>query len=378
MPKSTRPRRALAAVLLGASLALAGCSGGGESGATADRAAAQEAARDAQGPGYGAGAQSGGAGGAKAARPGAVQQHVIRTTTLSVEVEDADEALARARDAAAKAGGHVADESTRRHRTGGLASRISLRVPQAAYEDVVKELAGTGKLLSRRAEAKDVTDQVVDVESRIATQRASVARVRELMDRAERLSDIVELERELSARQADLEALLAQQASLKDRTALATITLELSEPETAPARDDDEPGVMDALRGGWEALLTSLTWFLLVLAALAPWLGLLGVVFLVWRRVLAPWRARRRASRPGRPVRQGPPNPWPPMAAAPRTGAPAGGAQLPPQDRAAQGRPAHDPSARGGSARGPAGQAPSDAGRGGASDAPPAPEEGRD
>ena len=51
------------------------------------------------------------------------------------------------------------------------------------------------------------------------------------MDKAEKLTDVVALEGELSSRQADLESLLAQQASLKDRTTLATVTLELSEPD---------------------------------------------------------------------------------------------------------------------------------------------------
>ena len=60
--------------------------------------------------------------------------------------------------------------------------------------------------LDRTAKAEDVTDQVVDVDSRIKSQRASVARVRELMDRATKLSDVVELEGELSNREADLEA----------------------------------------------------------------------------------------------------------------------------------------------------------------------------
>ncbi|WP_374985200.1 DUF4349 domain-containing protein [Streptomyces fradiae] len=312
MPITTRPRHALAAVLLGASLALAGCAGSGGSGseASADRAAAPEAGSGARGPqsGYG-GAASPAPGEAKGAKPGAVRQHVIRTTELSVEVEDADEALARARRITAEAGGHVANESTRRRAGDGgeLTSRVTLRVPQAAYEGVVAELAGTGRLLSRRAEAKDVTEQVVDVESRIATQRASVARVRQLMDRAEQLSDVVELERELSSRQADLESLLAQQASLKDRTTLATVTLELSEP-AAEAAEDGGPGVLDALRGGWSALLTSLTWLVLVLAALAPWLPLPVLGYVVWRRVLRPWRERRGA----RARRRQAPAQWPP------------------------------------------------------------------
>ncbi|MEU4738704.1 DUF4349 domain-containing protein [Streptomyces fradiae] len=353
MPITTRPRHALAAVLLGASLALAGCSGPGGPApeASADRAAAPEAGSGARGPqpGYGGAAASPAPGGAEGAKPGAVRQHVIRTTELSVEVEDADEALARARRIAAEAGGHVADESTRRRAGdgGGLTSRVTLRVPQAAYEGVVAELAelaGAGRLLSRRAEAKDVTEQVVDVESRIATQRASVARVRQLMDRAEQLSDVVALERELSSRQADLESLLAQQASLKDRTALATVTLELSEP-AAKAAEDGEPGVLDALRGGWSALLTSLTWLVLVLAALAPWLPLPVLGYVVWRRVLRPWRERRRA----RVARRRPaPAQWP-SAGHPQGHRPAGTPVYPQYGPVpGQGRP----DARGGAAEG--------------------------
>ena len=75
-----------------------------------------------------------------------------------------------------------------------MTSRVVLRVPQEKYDAVLAELAGAGKLLSRKADAEDVTDQVVDVESRIATQRASVNRVRALMDRAVKLSDVVTLE----------------------------------------------------------------------------------------------------------------------------------------------------------------------------------------
>ncbi|MFF8383068.1 DUF4349 domain-containing protein [Streptomyces kanasensis] len=306
MPNRTRPRHACAAVLICATLALAGCgagAGGGTS-STADRAAAPEAARGDADTGSAYGPESArGAGGAKGAAPAAAQQHIIRTAELSVEVADAGEALARARDAAAKAGGHVADESTRRRQGpdggDGMTSRIVLRVPQAAYEQVLGELGGAGRLLSRKAEAKDVTDQVVDVGSRVATQRASVERVRKLMDQATRLSDVVTLEQELSTRQAALESLLAQQAALKDRTALATITLELSERRTPqkPAEKDD-PGPLDALAGGWDALAATAKWVVIVLAALAPWLAVAALLYVLWRVFGRPWRARRAARRP--------------------------------------------------------------------------------
>ncbi|MGI5480087.1 DUF4349 domain-containing protein [Streptomyces lavendofoliae] len=292
----------LAAVLLTASLALAGCGaadegpGGGDEKAAAGR---PDAGYAADGPAAEGPAPDGPAPGAKAG-PGATaalpagQQHVVRTASLSVEVEDATDALASARAVAEAAGGHVADETTERVDDDHVSSRIVLRVPQAAYDATLRELAGAGKLLSRKAQAKDVTDQVVDVESRIATQRASVARVRELMDEATKLSDVVALEGQLSSRQADLESLLAQRAALRDRTTLATITLRLSErEEPAGERGDAGPGFGDALGGGWNALVTTGKWAGIVLLAVAPWAGVFLVGYAGWR-----WLAGRRPVRP--------------------------------------------------------------------------------
>uniref|UniRef100_A0AAU3GQQ7 DUF4349 domain-containing protein n=1 Tax=Streptomyces sp. NBC_01401 TaxID=2903854 RepID=A0AAU3GQQ7_9ACTN len=287
-PAISRRSRALAAsALLVALLATAACSGSGSDSGAQDRGAASD--------GKAAAPAATGAGGESATRPAdgsssaskadsTVAVHVIRTATLSVEVKNVPDAVEAARGAAEDAGGLVADESTRRVDDTHDTSRLVLRVPQAGYEEVLSGLAGSGKLLSRTSNAKDVTGEVVDVKSRIATQRASVARVRDLMDKAEELSDVVTLEGELSSRQADLESLLAQQASLKDRTTLATITLELSEPAAkAEESDDEDTGFVDALSGGWSAFVTTLRWIGVAIGAVAPFLATAAVVVLLWR-----------------------------------------------------------------------------------------------
>ncbi|MEE4494174.1 DUF4349 domain-containing protein [Streptomyces sp. BE230] len=287
-----RTRTALAAGLLTAVLALSGCGAGdnSDSGAASDEralsagernggqnkaAAAGEAAADAK---------EGAAKSGTPSKPNPVTAtHVIRTASLSVEVKSASKAAAAARTVAQNAGGLVANESTEQVDDTHDSSHLVLRVPQGEYDSVLRELSGAGKLLSRTSSAKDVTDQVVDVESRIATQRASVTRVRKLMDQAERLADVVTLEGELSSRQASLESLLAQQASLKDRTTLATITLDLTEPESAPEDDNDDPGFVDALSGGWHAFLTMLRWLAMAVGATAPFLAAAAVLLVLWR-----------------------------------------------------------------------------------------------
>ncbi|MFJ4471750.1 DUF4349 domain-containing protein [Streptomyces sp. NPDC089424] len=301
---AARPAPALAGLLLATALALTGCSGGddvssdsaGEAAAAQDHAAVEPGAKEGA---YGSDSRSGAE--KPPAAPRLPTSHIIRTASLTVEVKDVPEALDEARTTAETAGGFVGSETTTRDEHGNERTRVVLRVPVAEYEDVLADLEGAGRLLDRTAKATDVTDQVVDVESRIRTQRASVARIRELMDRATGLSDVVELEGELSARQADLESLLAQQASLKDRTSLSTITLSLSERPTAKAADDDsDPGFSDALAGGWNAFVTMVRWIVVALGAVLPFAALAALLALVWLRLVRPRRADRTAPAPER------------------------------------------------------------------------------
>ncbi|MFJ1899973.1 DUF4349 domain-containing protein [Streptomyces sp. NPDC088115] len=282
-------------------LALSGCGAAGDDDTAkgADRRAAAPAQQDGVAPGS-EGAEKGAGGSAAAKKPNpSAAAHVIRTASLSVEVRSAPEAAAAARVTAEAAGGLVADEKTEQVDAVRASSHVVLRVPQGEYDSVLRELSGTGKLLSRTSTAKDVTDQVVDVDSRIASQRTSVARVRKLMERADELSDVVSLEGELSSRQAALESMLAEQASLKDRTTMATITLNLSEPKPhakAVADDEDGPGFLDALSGGWHVFVTVIKWVAMALGAAAPFLAVAAVVVVLWQRL---GRRRRKAGPEG-------------------------------------------------------------------------------
>ena len=297
--RSVRPVPALAGLLLAAALALTGCGSAKEAGrSTSDSGAAAQSGAKAVAPG-GARAASGAkdASGAGPTRtPRLTGSSIIRTASLTVQVKDVPKALAEARTTTEDAGGYVGDETTSRDTEGHEHTRVVLRVPVDHYDQVLAGLQGAGRLIDRTAKAEDVTDQVVDVDSRVKSQQASVARVRALMDRATRLSDVVELEGELSNREADLESLLAQQASLKDRTSMATITLSLSQTPAKAAAKHDHPGLVDALAGGWHAFLAMLRWLAVALGAVLPFAATAAVLVLVWLRLLRPRLPRRPAA----------------------------------------------------------------------------------
>lgn len=198
---------------------------------------------------------------------GGGQGRQVVTSGIDVAVEDVEAAARQVRDAALVAGGFVAGEST----VGGDRPRaeIVLRVPVGTTADVMTQVAGLGEEVSRTAESQDVEATLVDLESRIATQRAGVDRIRALLGEATSLDDVLELEAELTRRQSDLESVRSQQAALADRAALATVTVVLTLPEDVDPQEAVPP-FLSGLGSGWDALVASTAVVLVVLGALLP------------------------------------------------------------------------------------------------------------
>ncbi|MFB8399415.1 DUF4349 domain-containing protein [Streptomyces yangpuensis] len=292
-----RSAAALAALSLTGVLALTGCGADGQ-GSASDKAAVAPPAADGKAREGAAGAAaapapagSAGSSAAKDGAPVAVRPNVIRTATLGIETTDVQKTLAAARTAADGAGGYVGNESTKRGENGRMTSTVTLRVPGERYDSVLAAMEGSGKLLHRKVDAQDVTEKVADIGSRVSSQQASVARVREMMGKASALSEVVMLEGELSRRQSDLESLLAQQTALKDQTSMGTITLEVSEP--APAEEKEkEPTFLGALSGGWEVFTKILRYLMVAVGALLPFLLTASVVALLVRAYRR-WRPAR-------------------------------------------------------------------------------------
>ena len=79
---------------------------------------------------------------------------------------------------------------------------MTVRVPSNELDNLVKGLdPGVGEVTRSEVRSEDVTDQLVDVEARIATQRASVDRMRVLFERAGSTAEIAQIEGELTKRQ---------------------------------------------------------------------------------------------------------------------------------------------------------------------------------
>jgi hypothetical protein len=220
---------------------------------------------------------------------------IIYTGSITVRVDDMDDAAAGASALAERYGGFVGGDRRTAVVDEPAEATLVLRIPSDEFTAAVNELGTLGDEESREIRTEDVTEEVVDVETRIATAEASVDRTRDLLARAESIEDIVRVERELSDREAALASLQARQRTLADLTTLSTITVTLLATDAEPeAEEPEESGFLAGLASGWRGLTASLGVLLTGLGALLPWLVVFGgpAAGVVW------WRRRRRTLRP--------------------------------------------------------------------------------
>ena len=233
-----------------------------------------------------------------------IERQIARSGALTLSVDDPAAAAQKLRETAAAFGGFVTSEyvvlpTAAEGEVPRSRSQVILSVPADRFDAAMDDAATVGTEVSRSVSSADVTTQVVDVEARIRTLRASIARLDELMKRAGTLTEIAALEAELTRRQADLESLVAQQESLRNQVTQSPITVTLL--TSAQARAEARGGFLAGLAAGWSAFVLSLRVLVTAFGMALPFLVAVALVVVpvVWwwrRRHVRRMRARGAAT----------------------------------------------------------------------------------
>ena len=158
---------------------------------------------------------------------------IIFTADLTVAVTDVTTAGEQATREIQALGGFLFGQRTAGDPTP--MSILTFKVAPEDFQEALDRLGSIGDLRTQNVSADDVTERIVDVQSRINTAEASVERLRALLEGAVDITTIVELENELLERETQLETMRGSLRTLEDQVALATIVLTITEAESRPA-----------------------------------------------------------------------------------------------------------------------------------------------
>jgi len=157
---------------------------------------------------------------------------IIFNADLTVAVTDVAAAGLEATRTIESLGGFLFGQQT----TGAPdpTSVLTFKILPEDFQEALARLGSIGEVRTQSVTADDVTERVVDLQSRIATAAASVTRLKGFLDAATDIDAIAELENQLLQRETDLETMRGELRTLQDRVDLATIVLRLTEALSQP------------------------------------------------------------------------------------------------------------------------------------------------
>lgn len=229
---------------------------------------------------------------------------VIKTAYIELEVEKGDfqDVFFDISRLAEANGGFVSNSNTYSDEDGNPTSgSLTLRVEQTNFDSVIDKIKALGTVRSIQMGGQDVTQEYVDLESRLRNLQAQEEVLLDLMAQSKDVSDSIEVQRELNYVQEEIEIVKGRMNYLDNMVSYSTIDVYLSEP--TPITPPSGSGFLDAIRRGARGALTVIKGILLVFIVSSPILAVIGIILLIiWLSLRA--RNRRRAARARQEVKK--------------------------------------------------------------------------
>jgi hypothetical protein len=195
----------------------------------------------------GAAVQAPGPSGGSAALAGTglarLERKITRTADLDLEADDPRAAQNAARNIAEGLGGYVATSDVARDGRGeedaDLALRMVVRVPSEHFAAALERLKSlAAHVAGERVNAEDVTEEFIDLNARIGSEKALEAQFVEILKQARSVKDALEVHTQLAQVRTDIDKLEGRKQFLENQTSLSTIRVSVT--RRAPV-----------LRAGW-------------------------------------------------------------------------------------------------------------------------------
>ncbi|MDQ0037537.1 hypothetical protein J2W30_005314 [Variovorax boronicumulans] len=171
---------------------------------------------------------------------------------------------------------------------------LEMRVAPADVDKLLGGLAGVAKVVSQNTTSEDKTAEVIDVEARIKNRiefRDSLRLMLRDTVTKRTMADLLAIQRTLSDTQAELDAIATQRKVLEQQTSKQHIQIQFTPSRTLVQGGRSYNPMVRALREAGSVLAESVGVLITFLAAVLPWLLLVGLPLAWLVRVL--WRRRR-------------------------------------------------------------------------------------
>jgi hypothetical protein len=222
------------------------------------------------------------------------ERKVMYNASVSLEVDDIGKSIDEVEKNVQELKGYVVEVNFTSNKEQDYGS-ITLRIPTdslTAFLDGLEEYSG--KVLEKRVVGQDVTEEYVDLTSRLKAKRVVEERLLDLLSKAEKTEDLLKISSDLSIVQEEIEQVMGRMKYLDNKTEFAEVEMNFMD-VSIPIPDvkgNEELKTGDKIKKTFAASVNSIMGFFSGLAVFligySPILLLLAVVsFLVY------WGVRR-------------------------------------------------------------------------------------
>lgn len=212
------------------------------------------------------------------------KQKIIKDGTITIKTKDIDASKKKFDDFLKKINAYYEREDLENDEQV-ISFYLKVRVPSNKFEVLIRTIeTGDDEIVRKNIEARDVTEEYVDIESRLSNKREYLNRYRAILAKASTVKDILEVEENIRVIQEEIESKEGRLNFLKDQVAFSTLNINLIKDKEfvykAKPQDKFSERLKDALGKGWKSVVN------FVLSVISGWpifIVIIVVIFILKR-----------------------------------------------------------------------------------------------
>ena len=214
----------------------------------------------------------------------AVTKKIIKDGRMGIQVSDLDQSKVVIESLVKKHEGYFADESF--SNTDYESSyQLKVRIPSGKFEAFISDVeSGEGEILYKEIQSRDVTDQFIDLESRLDTKRNYLVRYNELLKKAKDVKEILEIQEKIRILEEEIDSTTGRLKYLSNQVDYSTLDLNLSKQKDYTFKPEHRSKFVERLKlslsRGWFGFVN----FILFLIKLWPFWIIIALIYYSWKK----------------------------------------------------------------------------------------------
>lgn len=155
-----------------------------------------------------------------------IEQKIIKTGDIRFETNDLEETYSKMTTAVKKHNAIVQNDIEGKD-YGSVFRKIIVRVPSKNFDLFLSDISkGVAYFDNKEISSQDVTEEYIDIDARLKAKKVLESRYLELLKKANKVTEMLEIEKQLSAIREEIEAKEGQLRYMQSQISMSTITIE--------------------------------------------------------------------------------------------------------------------------------------------------------